>query len=220
MIPKNGNVSLLAVRDDVGKAGSFSMSSREAKNKLNWDDSNRSLTQYRGNALGLQFRSGGPTLNTYQPYSFGNSYFGSQIGEPLGANSQTQFPSEPRQLDYLQLQSKRSGNSDSWSENRHQAVVHGGALVTVSMYYKAEGSTFSYCRLALLANSTGFLQGSQQIIIDTRPTTGSWRKYTSRQVSIPASHPYVSLILYSISTAQENNYNFRTQQYTSLKLQA
>ena len=217
MIPLTGNVSLVAVRNDVGKAGSFAMSSRAAKDKLCWDDSPRALTQYRGNAMGLQFESGGATLNTYEKSSLG-SYYGSQIGEPSGANSQNQFPDEPRQSQYLELRSKRQGNSDTWSENRHHAIVTYGAEIQVSMYFKAEGTQFSYMRLAIIANSTGFLSGAQTLLEDKRPTTMGWRKHTSRRLVVPANKPYISVILYSISTAQENDYNFRVQQYTSLKL--
>ena len=220
MIPKYGDVSLVAVRDDVGVTGSFSMNSREAKNKLNWDDSARALTQYKGNALGLQFLVGGRTLRTHERGVFGDIYNGSEIGEPSGANSQDFFPDEPRQSQYLELRSKRAGNSDSWSENRHQAVFHGGGSVSASMYYKADGDgVYSYFRLALLANSLGFLSGEQQIILDERPAVGNWRKYTSRRVDIPASLPYLTLILYSITSSQAPANSSRTQQYTSLKLQ-
>ena len=57
MIPLTGNVSLLAVRDDLDLTGNFSLRTSVAgKNKATWDSTtNLSLIGYRGNVLGEQY---------------------------------------------------------------------------------------------------------------------------------------------------------------------
>jgi hypothetical protein len=214
-IPKTGNVSLVAVRDDVGATGSFSMNRREAIDKLNWDSSDRSLTQYRGNVLGNQYMAGGATLSTYQKSSFRTSYAGSEIGEPSPANSLNVWPEEPRHTHYYSITSNPANSGDCWSENRHHGVLFGGGNVKVEFYTRQQGDgRFLWEKISLVACSDGFLQGNQNILLDFRITRLNWNLYKSGVLTVPSSKPYLSLIVYALALDGGQGYPGRTHYYT------
>lgn len=201
-IPKTGDVSLLAVRDDVGVTGPFSMNSREAIDKLNWDSSKRSLTQYRGNVLGNQYLAGEATLSTYQKATRRTSYRGSEIGEPSDADSQKTWPDEPRHTQYYRLESRPVSTGDCWSENRHHGVLVGGGDVIVEAYVKAQGDgTFHQMKISLVASMDGFLEGPQTVVLDFYMINGAYKRYRSNVMTVPSSHPYLSMIVYGIAKA-------------------
>ena len=223
-IPKTGNVSLVAVRNDLGLSGSFSMNSRAAKQKLNWDDSSRSLTQYRANCLGMQLQSGGMTLSTYSVATSNAAYGGSIVGEPSGANSQTKYPDLPRQTEYMVLESRRNGNADSWSENRHQAIVapSGGASSTnilIELFGKTKtGNQYQYCQIAVIESSSGFLSGTQNTLLTRKVDLMNWGKFTNFSLYVSKDRPYVSVIIYSISKSGAQTGVVMTNYYTALSV--
>ena len=214
-IPKTGDVSLVAVRDDVGVTGPFSMSSREAIEKLNWDSSDRSLTQYRANVLGNQYMAGEATLSTYQKSSFRTGYAGSELGEPSGGNSLNVWPDEPRHTHYYQLTSTPARDGDSWSENRHHGVLFGGGSVRVEAYTKQQGDgRVLWEKISLVASSDGFLQGAQDVLLDYRVTPLNWHLYRSfSPITVPASRPYLSLIFYALAKDGSWGTSSRTHYY-------
>jgi hypothetical protein len=214
-IPKTGNVSLVAVRDDVGATGSFSMNSREAIDKLNWDSSDRSLTQYRANVLGNQYMAGEETLSTYKKATFRTSYNGREVGEPSPANSLNVWPDEPRHTHYYELESKPVNSGDCWSENRHQGVLFGGGNVRVEAYTRQTGDgRFLFEKISLVASSSGFLQGTQDILLDYRVSPLNWNLYRSAVLTVPSSKPYLSLIFYALALDGGASTGSRWHNYT------
>lgn len=220
-IPRVGDVSLLAVRDDVGKTGSFSMNSREATDKLNWDSSARSLTQYRGNVLGCQYLLGTKTLSTYQKGTYNTSYKGSEIAEPVSANSQDVWPDEPRHTQYFQLEgtSGSSSSGDRWSENRHFGILPGGGKVDWQVYLKGEGSgNWSFAKVALVGNRDGFLTGPQTVISEVEESTGTWRTKQGFNLNVSDKREYLTLIVYCVNRAGGSTSINRVQQYAGIRL--
>ena len=220
-IPKTGDVSLIAVRDDVGETGTFSMNSRAARDKLNWDSSERALTQYRGNILGCQTElelSNKDTLYTYQNGSFGTSYKGSEIGEPADADSQNVWPNEPRHTQYFQLEGSSISSSDTWSEHRHIGYFPGGGKLKWEVYAKGTGTgNWGFIQFTVVGNRDGFLSGPQ-VLLDTKTdASGAWRKTLGFNLNVNENRSYITIIIYCINKAGGPSGDRLIQQYTGVR---
>lgn len=217
-----GNVSLLAVRDDLDQTGNFSLrNNSRGRNKATWDKTtDLSLLEYRNNVLGMQeIQSSSASRGVFQ-----QALFLSGIGRATVVNavsdSRLSFPDKPsaEKMIFGENQGLTIA-SDNGTEMRHFGKHTGGQhRLRVHVCRKNNNSGLHYSKIAVVCNDSFWMSGAETIALDDKWGYGSsWIKY-EKTVNLPAGRPFVTVIIYCISPANSNLFVKCEVQYTALQL--
>lgn len=222
MIPKTGNVSLVAVRDDLDLTGNFSLrASREAKDKLTWDTTTDiSLLSFRGNVLGEQYKNGGSQRSSFQEALY-NGGQGSATIETKSTSSQSSFPDKPSTTQVIYIKSVPSIYAeDKGREVRHSGFITEGGSYRLRCHVARMNSSraMQYSKIAVVQHSAGWFSGASNVAHDDSWGYGAnYIKY-EKTINLQAGKPYVSVIVYAICPANSDAYSFGECYYTALQL--
>jgi hypothetical protein len=217
----SGDVSLLAVRNDLDLAGDFSLRTNAAgKNKATWDDTtDLRLSEYRKNVLGQQeIKSNSNTRANWR--GVGGTGSSSVIDVTNTPDSQIRFPNKPSAT--KMIYGRNIGSefaSDTFSEMRHFGRHAGGNhKLSVHVQRLNNNSGLHYSKISVVCNSANYLSGAQTIAHDDRWGYGtSWLGY-EKTINLPADKPYVTVIIYTISPANSDSYKACEVKYNCLQL--
>jgi hypothetical protein len=221
----SGNVSLLAVRDDLDLTGNFSLrNDSRGRNKATWDaTTDLSLLEYRNNVMGMQEIQRGQFDNKNRGI-FQQAFFLSGIGTAEVVNavsdSQLSFPDKPRATKMIKGRNQGLPTAaDNGTEMRHFGQHAGGQhRLRAHVCRKNNNSTLHYSKIAVVCNSAGYLSGAESKVLNDEWGYGStWIKY-EKTVNLPADKPFVTVIVYCISPANSDIFSQCEVEYTALQL--
>jgi hypothetical protein len=227
----SGNVSLLAVRDDLDLTGNFSLRTNAAgKHKATWDDTtDLRLTEYRSNVLGQQYDKKTQTdERSRNQFEQGNFNHNGSIGvaevrdiDPA-ADSTTVFPDKPRATKNLYLRcNKAQYIDDVATEGRHFGfITEGGSYKVQCFVNKVIAGTGAepYSKISIVQYRTGYMSGLATVKLDDAWGRGDrWVKY-EKTVTLDADKPYVAVIVYAISRGQSTSLRNAECYYTAIQL--
>lgn len=191
-IAKAGRVSLKAVREDLDIASGGSISERAVKDKVQ-NKGGVSLSQFRGNILGIQ----------YETYNTSPTSWDKKRNRTAGTGYLYNNPNISTNGSRVYVPCRDNYSQDIGVEARLTGTVLESGNYTLKGSSFGEYDQFYYngeMHIVLIANTSGYLVGVNNVLINKthNMTWGLGDKTWSYPVSLTTSQPFITVVFRNV----------------------